>query len=392
LSKQKILWLVSWYPNEDDQFDGDFIARHANAASLNNDVHVLFVTQSQKVVQTTINTTHKGGLTEEIIYFRSSRSLLSRISKQIMWFSLSLAAVKRYIKLNGKPDHVHVHVAWKAGLLGLFLRWRFGFKYYLTEHSGIYVYESPCSFSSKPSIVRRLIRLIFRSADKVLPVSSFLAEAISKNVVKNDCEVLPNVVDDTLFKYQHQKNERFTFIHVSNMAPVKNIELLLNAMYDLVYHYEIKDAVLILVGNRDATYHHLAKELGLTDSDVQFIGEVCQRTVANIMQQSHCFVLSSLSETFSCVTAEALCCGLPVIATRVGAVPELVDQSNGILIDPNDRTALTKAMLKLKSSYSSFDLLRISQAASAKFNTIEISRRFDSLYGPGYRVSKKNQR
>jgi len=43
IERKKILWLVSWYPNKYDLFDGDFIQRHAKAAALYNDIHVLFI-------------------------------------------------------------------------------------------------------------------------------------------------------------------------------------------------------------------------------------------------------------------------------------------------------------------------------------------------------------
>ena len=52
----------------------------------------------------------------------------------------------------------------------------------------------------------------------------------------------------------------------------------------------------------------------------------------NEMQQAHSFVLNSNIENAPCVISEALCCGLPVIATRVGGVPEMVDKFNGILV------------------------------------------------------------
>ena len=52
------------------------------------------------------------------------------------------------------------------------------------------------------------------------------------------------------------------------------------------------------------------------------------------MQRADFLVLPSLGETFSVVVVEAMACGLPVVATRVGGVPELVDEQTGLLVEP----------------------------------------------------------
>ena len=51
MQRKKILWLVSWYPNRNDKFDGDFIQRHARAAAIYHDVHVIFVTDTEMSVE-----------------------------------------------------------------------------------------------------------------------------------------------------------------------------------------------------------------------------------------------------------------------------------------------------------------------------------------------------
>ena len=99
-----ILWLPSWYPNELDPFDGDFIQRHAHAASLRNNIHVIFVkadregkiTDSQHESFTKTET-----LSEHVIYFKKTGSLLGRFNSFRKWIRLFKKAVKEYIKENG---------------------------------------------------------------------------------------------------------------------------------------------------------------------------------------------------------------------------------------------------------------------------------------------------
>jgi glycosyltransferase involved in cell wall biosynthesis len=99
------------------------------------------------------------------------------------------------------------------------------------------------------------------------------------------------------------------------------------------------------------------------------------------MHRSHCFVLPSDSETFSCVTAEALCSGLPVIASEAGALPELVNGSNGVLVPVRDQKALADAMVLVWKEYGKFDREHMARAASQQYGYSEIAARFRALYG-----------
>jgi len=98
------------------------------------------------------------------------------------------------------------------------------------------------------------------------------------------------------------------------------------------------------------------------------------------MSRCHCFVVFSDTETFSCVTAEALCTGLPVIASRAGALPELVDEKNGILVPAKDKKALRSAMEQVFREFRQFDANQISTNAREKFNYSTVAALFNSHY------------
>ncbi len=75
------------------------------------------------------------------------------------------------------------------------------------------------------------------------------------------------------------------------------------------------------------------------------------RAPETVLKQCHMFVLASLSEACSNVVLEAMATGLPVIATRVGGTPALVDDpQTGLLVPPDDASALAQAILKLLES------------------------------------------
>src|SRR5437763_11060836 len=117
MQRKRILWLVSWYPNKNDRFNGDFVQRHAKAAAIHNDIHVIFVTEAgfNQPEEEAFNTST--GLTEQIIYYKSNKGLVGRIMKQWKWKKMWVKAIKEYINKNAHPDFIHVHIPWKVGII-----------------------------------------------------------------------------------------------------------------------------------------------------------------------------------------------------------------------------------------------------------------------------------
>jgi hypothetical protein len=73
--RKKILWLVSWYPNKYDPFDGDFIQRHARAASLYDDIHVFFIRFAEEQKEVEQASGGEAGLKEYIFYLPKKKGL-----------------------------------------------------------------------------------------------------------------------------------------------------------------------------------------------------------------------------------------------------------------------------------------------------------------------------
>jgi glycosyltransferase involved in cell wall biosynthesis len=380
MARKRILWLCSWYPNKLEPFNGDFIQRHARAASLYNDIHVIHLaadTSGQtEQKETVLNST--GNLTEQIIYYKKTLSLLGRLRAHYRWLFLYKQAIRNYIVKNGKPDLVHVHVPMKAGILGLWLKKKYAVPYIVTEHWGIYNDVELHNYASKSKTFHFYTKQIFEKAAKFISVSRYLAEGVNRLVLKKDHEVIPNVVDTALFFYKERTPAVFRFIHVSNMVPLKNVEGILRAF--AIFSSQYKNAELVMVGDTDAAIRSFAAGLKLPAGSVNFRGEVPYEQVAKEMQQADCSILFSNIENSPCVIGEALCCGLPVIATNVGGIPELVNSDNSILVEPGNESHLSAAMDQMVNDRNRYDHAKIAAAAARVFSYEVIGRQLADTY------------
>src|SRR4029079_19216509 len=91
----------------------------------------------------------------------------------------------------------------------------------------------------------------------------------------------------------------------------------------------------------------LTRSLGIWER-VRFLGRKGRPQVADLMQRCEMFVLPSRAEPFGIVLIEAMACRKPVIATRVGGIPEIIeDGQNGILVEPDNPEKLAEAIIRV---------------------------------------------
>jgi glycosyltransferase involved in cell wall biosynthesis len=165
---------------------------------------------------------------------------------------------------------------------------------------------------------------------------------------RNRLGVIPNGVDLTRFGPAvppSNVSEVTKVGSLANLRPEKGLGQLVEAAGIVTRTAPGARFVIWGEGPLRAELEARIRSLGLTDV-VEMPGTT--RSPEKVLKQCHIFVLASLSEACSNVVLEAMATGLPVIATRVGGTPALVDdRRTGLLVPPDDAPALAQAILRL---------------------------------------------
>jgi len=165
-------------------------------------------------------------------------------------------------------------------------------------------------------------------------------------------EVIPNFVDTRRFAPAGDGERRAgegpaVLVHVSNFRPLKRVADVVAIFAETRRRLPAKPLALWLVGDgpdRDRVRDRV-RDLDLT-AHVQFLGERIE--LPALLRQADLFLLPSESESFGLAALEAMACGVPVVASRVGGVPEVVaDGETGLLAPVGDVAAMAEHATRL---------------------------------------------
>jgi len=187
-------------------------------------------------------------------------------------------------------------------------------------------------------------------ADRVIATSDYSAGRIAKfyNVNRNKIVVVAELID--LDSWQRALDDAPReegpprILTVAHLYPRKGVDALLRAFANVK-----SDAVLRVVGTgpERERLEHLAHDLGIANR-VHFLGHLPFAALVAEYRNATIFALPTEQEGFGIVFLEAMASSLPIIATRVAAVPEVVsDGATAMLIDPGDEATLTQSIDKL---------------------------------------------
>ncbi|PKQ20559.1 MAG: hypothetical protein CVT66_04405 [Actinobacteria bacterium HGW-Actinobacteria-6] len=247
-------------------------------------------------------------------------------------------ALKRHLKENrGRYDVVHAHFAFPDAFAAARATRRTGIPLIVTLHG-----TDALGVAPRRDIIGMVVRWGIKAAKIVLCVSEDMTAVVRKLLPDLDVRVAVNGFDDSLFRVTETKRD-LGVLFVGLLLPVKNVHSLLRAHARV---HEKTDAPLTIVGHGPLReeLEELSAELGIVDS-VHFLGHKSRAEVASIMQRARVLALPSSSEGYPLVVVEALACGTPVVASRVGGIPEIItSDAAGTLVAPGDTESLAGAL------------------------------------------------
>jgi glycosyltransferase involved in cell wall biosynthesis len=378
-----VVWLPGWFPSAIDFLPGDFIERHAKSASILTNIVVLFVVKDTgETAKNKIEIEQDNGLVIYRGYYTCTTKLglFSKLLSVIRYYKLLLQLYKKAKKENGPFDLAHVHIALKQGLVAIWLRWKEELNYVVTEQNAWFM-PGDKKFFSQPYYMQAVIKQIFKKAIAIHVVSKSLGDELTKaGVISKSFTVIPNVVNTSVFTREVTTNnfKGLNLIAITGDTYHKNTDGVIRSFTSFVK--KGYPATLHVAGPNIEQLKILTEDLGI-EKNVLFYGAVSNEKVATITKGCNAMIFFTRYETFGCVMAEALCCGVPVIASRLPVLEEnLSENINALFVTSEDEDDLLNKLIYFAGYSNVFNADTIASDAVTKYNYHTIAEQFKAFY------------
>ena len=245
-----------------------------------------------------------------------------------------LAGLLKGVRL--RFDVIHAHYAVPQGLLGVLLKKIKKRPLVVTLHG------SDVTVLGRNPLTRPLVAYVLKEADRVITVSDYLRkEALRIGGSGEKVRVIHGGVSPGK-RPRKEAGDKNTVLFIGALVKQKGADVLVEAFKRVMEKHK---AELLIVGDgpERESLERLCRGLGVA---AEFSGYV--EDTEEVLRKSSVLVLPSREEGFGLVLLEAMAAGVPVVATRVGGIPEIIaDGENGLLVDREDPEALAEAISRI---------------------------------------------
>jgi N-acetyl-alpha-D-glucosaminyl L-malate synthase BshA len=268
-------------------------------------------------------------------------------------YTLALSTKMMTVARAENLDLLHVHYAIPHSISAILARESLKPKRYLPVITTLHGTDITLVGADRSYLP--ITRYGLQQSDGVTAVSKFLKQATIETFDFDDIEVIPNFIcpnhyrrdDDLPLLRELAPNDEKLLVHVSNFRAVKRpadcVEI-----FAKVLQKEINSR-LVMVGDGPelSAVRHRARQLDVLEK-TEFVGK--QAKIADYLAVADVFLLPSEEESFGLAALEAQACEVPVVATRVGGLPEVVaDKESGFLSDIGDTEKMADDVIKVLS-------------------------------------------
>ncbi len=386
-----MLYLASWYPNRLKPLEGIFIEKHAEAVAKLCEVSVLYVTLDPNLKPGVIDivTRRKNDVSRVIVYVATSRlrpRVLASTSNALRFIRGTYLGIREIRNMVKRIDLIQVNVASRLGIVAILTKVLKHVPFIVFEHSSIYIKcKDVAEYRRQAGVLERLFtHLNFRYAEAIVGVSDYLNQAIRRiKRIENKYYIVPNIVDVTEKVLNREKRgDNTVAITVATLNNRdKNIYGLITAFGELSKKGRENVRLHIVGDGPDRRYlEEHARNLGLLDRVVYFMGYVPNDRLGEYLGSANFFVLPSKYETFSVVTVEAIANGVPVVVTRSGGPEEIVRPEEGIIVENLDLDALVDGIEYMAMNWQSYDPDVLRKYALDNYSRSVVGKKLFDLY------------
>jgi len=384
-----ILYLAGWWPDT-DSLAGVFIREQALAISPGHtlDVVHLCVERCLAWPRVSVQLERDGAMRVYRVTVRTPVRRAGLFERTVRWAYERL--ILRLIEEHGPFDLVHIQVRTEVTEQALRVNSLRSIPVVITEHNSHY--HQGIARMPEPARTRERERIRDWFSDAriktVMPVSKDLAQVLIRDfgVKKEIIRVIPNIAAAVFQPGDPLAAPPFRILLAALWRPPKDPDVFMDAIQLLPAGVRASLRVDWAGAGPDGERIQQRWATELKDTQAHFHGNLRKKELATLMQKAHLFVLPTRADNLPCVVLESLCCGTPVLSMAVNGVPELIDQSNGILVPPADPLALANAIQKFVAGAALFDRASIARHAIALYSAGSVSAQIEAVYLRATRV------
>ena len=377
MQKPYTLIIPSWYPTDTQPLNGIFIEKHVRAISTFREVVVMYVTGDQKQ-----NVEEKAVSDSYTRYTYCYAESGSRGFNQLKYIWSQIRAYRYIVSKYGRPDSLHLHVVFPAGIFVYLLLLCWDIPLIITEHWTGYMDEDG-RYMRLPSLARYITRNLFKKSKKISVVSAYFKQILVRLQLADDSKIMTvyNTLNIPKSEYTDENGKALSALYVGNLIDEqKNISVLINAVEIVAREHPSFSLTLVGGGTEIDKFKKMSEEKGLLDKNIFFKGYIANDKLEEIYQAHSFFILTSNFETFNIAAAEAMLLGLPVVSSRCGGPTEFVNEHTGIWIEKNTARDTATAILKMISERDKFNSHDIALETRNKFSDANILIQLRELY------------
>lgn len=282
-------------------------------------------------------------------------SCMYNISALTRYTDIQLRAFRKMIELDRNENFDIFHQFHLFALGGaVVLAKKFLGKPLTTTLAGWDTYDP---IRSVPNFLHPYLAQVMNESDAVISPSQELVKHAKEQGCKKDIKVVPHGVDVTRVNPHIDgsmareklgiKDDEIMVLSIQRLVKKKGVNYLIDAVFDVVKKSPDVKFVIVGDGPERESIMKLARKLKVSNN-IALTGFIPSKDLARYYSACDIFILPSLYEQFGLVLVEAMACGKPVISTKVGAIPEVVDDGKtGLLVEPKNPRQLAGAIIKL---------------------------------------------